>query len=97
MTGDRDAIGKPVWEFFAGVPGQGMRALLDHIYATGERYVGRAQPVRLKKSPQAPAADQSRGAAGLADGAAGPGAQPGAGRARHQCGEVWRCVIRKGG
>jgi PAS domain S-box-containing protein len=47
LVGTRDLIGKRVLEALPEVEGQGFVDLLDHVYRTGEPYVGRAVPVRL--------------------------------------------------
>jgi PAS domain S-box-containing protein len=43
IFGDRDLVGRPVREVFKDLPDQSFGDMLDRIYATGERVVGRAQ------------------------------------------------------
>ncbi|CAN7192828.1 PAS domain S-box protein [Phenylobacterium sp. LjRoot225] len=54
LIGKRDIIGKPHREVFADTLEQAYVEILDRIYATGGRHVARAQPARLKKSPEGP-------------------------------------------
>ncbi len=53
LVGHRDLIGKSVREALPDVAGQGFYELLDQVYATGEPFVGRQLPVRLKREPSA--------------------------------------------
>jgi PAS domain S-box-containing protein len=48
LLGDRPLIGKPVREAVQEVQGQGYFELLDGVYATGQRFVGREAPLRLQ-------------------------------------------------
>lgn len=53
VIGHRDVIGKPSREALPEIAGQGFFELLDHVYATGTPYIGRAQPVRIQAYPGA--------------------------------------------
>ena len=55
MIGDRPLLGRPVREVFPDLEGQGLFELLDAVLATGEPFVGRGVPVRLQRTPDAPA------------------------------------------
>ena len=48
LVGERALTGKPVREALPEVEGQGYFELLDKVYATGERYVGREAALRLQ-------------------------------------------------
>ncbi|HEX5281173.1 MAG TPA: ATP-binding protein [Micropepsaceae bacterium] len=48
LVGTRLLIGRTVREALPEVQGQGYFELLDRVYATGERFVGREAPVRLR-------------------------------------------------
>jgi diguanylate cyclase (GGDEF)-like protein/PAS domain S-box-containing protein len=52
LVGDRDLIGKPVREALPEVEGQGFFEILDHVYQTGETFVGRRLPVFLRRTPE---------------------------------------------
>lgn len=54
LVGQRDILGKPVREALPEVAGQGFFELLDQVYRTGEPYIGREIPVRLRRSPDGP-------------------------------------------
>jgi PAS domain-containing protein len=47
IGGPRDYIGRSVREAFPELEGQGFYELLDQVYATGQRFVARAAPIRL--------------------------------------------------
>jgi PAS domain S-box-containing protein len=47
---DRDVVGKPVREALPEVEGQGFFELLDGVFETGEPFVGRAAPVKLRRA-----------------------------------------------
>jgi PAS domain S-box-containing protein len=49
LVGARDLIGRPVSAALPEVAGQGFVELLDQVYSTGEPFIGRAVPVRLKR------------------------------------------------
>jgi PAS domain S-box-containing protein len=55
MMGKRDVIGKTAREVFPEVEEQGLFALLEQVYTTGERFVARAMPMRIGGSPGRPA------------------------------------------
>jgi len=57
LVGNRALIGKPVRVALPDVEGQGYFELLDKVYATGQRFVGREAPVRLQPSAEAQAHD----------------------------------------
>jgi PAS domain S-box-containing protein len=54
VVGYRQLVGKPVREALPELAGQGFFELLDHVYSTGEAYVGRALPAKLQREPGAP-------------------------------------------
>ncbi|TCZ83633.1 PAS domain-containing protein [Lysobacter sp. N42] len=47
LVGGRDVLGQPVARALPETVGQGFIALLDHVYASGERYVGSRVPIDL--------------------------------------------------
>jgi PAS domain S-box-containing protein len=47
LFGDRDLVGRPIREAMADLPDQSHIEVLDRVYATGERVVGRATPLLL--------------------------------------------------
>lgn len=51
LVGHRQILGKPIRDSLPEVVGQGFLDLLDHVYATGETYVGRGMPVKLQREP----------------------------------------------
>jgi hypothetical protein len=51
LVGDRELVGKPVWEALPEVRGQGFEERLDRVVATGEPYVGREVPVTVARTP----------------------------------------------
>ena len=53
LVGHRNFTGKPVRETLPEIEGQGLFELLDTVYATGARYVGEHQAVRLLRTPGA--------------------------------------------
>ncbi len=53
LIAHRDVIGKTIREALPDLAGQGFYELLDRVYATGERHVGRAAPVTLQRRPGA--------------------------------------------
>ena len=54
LIGHRDVIGKPVREALPEVEGQGFFELLDHVYASGKPFRGKAMRVGLQRMPGAP-------------------------------------------
>jgi signal transduction histidine kinase/CheY-like chemotaxis protein len=54
LLGDRQLIGLTVREAAPEIEGQGFFELLDDVYRSGEPFVGRAQPMRLRRAPNAP-------------------------------------------
>lgn len=48
LVGGRHVVGKPVSEALPEVVAQGFVELLDHVFRTGEPYIGRALPVMLQ-------------------------------------------------
>ncbi len=50
LIGRRDVLGKTVRDALPEITGQGFFELLDNVYATGERYVGSADPALLQRS-----------------------------------------------
>lgn len=55
---DRDILGKPLLEALPEVAGQGFDVLLDRVLATGEPFTVHETPVRLPRTPGAPAEDR---------------------------------------
>lgn len=53
LIGDRDIIGKAVQDVIPDVAGQGFLELLDHVYRTGEAYLGRRVPLVLQATADA--------------------------------------------
>src|SRR5690606_33329475 len=53
LTGHRNLIGKNVREALPEAEGQGFIGLLDHVYRTGETYVGKGIAVDLQRTPDA--------------------------------------------
>jgi len=47
IIGNRDVLGKKVKEALPELEGQGYFELLDHVYNTREKYVGRAMPASI--------------------------------------------------
>ncbi|WP_246158118.1 PAS domain-containing protein [Reyranella soli] len=54
LIAHRDVIGKPIRTALPELAGQGFHELLDRVWRTGERYVGRAAPVMLQRQPGSP-------------------------------------------
>ena len=52
LFGNRDVIGKGVREVFPDTSDQGFHELLDRVYTSGERFVGRDVPIQLMNEPQ---------------------------------------------
>jgi signal transduction histidine kinase/DNA-binding NarL/FixJ family response regulator len=48
LVGQRDLIGRKVRDAFPEIEGQGFFQLLQNVYATGERFVGRQMPIVFK-------------------------------------------------
>jgi PAS domain S-box-containing protein len=53
LVGTRDVIGKQLKDAFPDIAGQGFHELHDTVYRTGQRYLGHAKRVVLKKTPEA--------------------------------------------
>ena len=49
LVGHRQLLGKPVRDALPEIEGQGLYELLDTVYQSGEPYVGRAVPVKLRR------------------------------------------------
>jgi PAS domain S-box-containing protein len=54
LIGHRDVLGRSVRDALPEVEGQGFFELLDNVYTSGEPFVGRAMPVELQRTPDAP-------------------------------------------
>lgn len=54
LVSHRDVLGVPIREALPDIAGQGFYELLDRVYATGEPFVGRAVPISLQRTPNAP-------------------------------------------
>jgi len=52
LFGPRETVGRSAREAFPELEPQGFFELLDQVWATGERYVARAAPVRLRSGPR---------------------------------------------
>ncbi len=50
LVSARPLLGRTVREAFPELSGQGIYELLDHVFATGEPYVGRSRPITLARS-----------------------------------------------
>lgn len=57
LVGGRDVTGKTVREALPEMVAQGFVALLDNVYATGERYLGSGATVKLRREPEGPLED----------------------------------------
>jgi PAS domain S-box-containing protein len=53
LIADRDVIGKTIRQALPELAGQGFHELLDRVWRTGKRYVGHAEPVTLRRGPDA--------------------------------------------
>ncbi len=51
LVGGRDVVGKTVQEAFPELADQGIYELLDQVRSSGQPFVGRSMPVRLKRGP----------------------------------------------
>jgi PAS domain S-box-containing protein len=58
LVGHRNVVGKTVAEALPEIVGQGFIELLDHVFASGEAYVGKAVLVQLQRTPDAPLEDR---------------------------------------
>lgn len=54
VIGHRNVIGKPIREAMPDIEGQGFYELLDTVFTTGERFVGRGVEIELQHAPGAP-------------------------------------------
>ena len=54
LIGGRDVLGRPVREALPEIAGQRFLGLLDHVYASGENYLGRGASVMLHRQPDQP-------------------------------------------
>ncbi len=54
LVGRRDLLNVSVRDALPEVAGQGYFELLDRVYSTGERYVGRDLEVRVQRTPEGP-------------------------------------------
>ena len=54
LVGHRALVGKAVRDALPEVQGQGFFELLDHVYQTGQPFVGHAVPLRVQRDPKAP-------------------------------------------
>ncbi len=54
LIGGRDVLGMPVKEALPEIAGQRFLGLLDHVYRSGETFVGRAASVMLRRQPDQP-------------------------------------------
>jgi PAS domain S-box-containing protein len=54
LVGRRELLDKPIRDALPELAGQGFFELLDRVYTTGQRYVGRDTEVRILRTPNAP-------------------------------------------
>ena len=54
LIGGRDVTGMPVREALPELEGQGFFELLDDVYRSGEPFIGRQQPLLVRRSPGGP-------------------------------------------
>lgn len=54
LIGHRDVIGKTLEEALPELEGQGFSELLDHVYKTGDAFVGREMEIGLQHTPDSP-------------------------------------------
>jgi two-component sensor histidine kinase/PAS domain-containing protein len=54
LIGDRSVVGLTVREALPELEGQGFFELLDTVYRTGEPFIGRQQPLLLRRTPDGP-------------------------------------------
>lgn len=54
LVGHRSIIGKPVREALPELEGQGFYELLDHVYQSGQPFIGRAMPIQVQVDPNSP-------------------------------------------
>ena len=54
LIGGRDVLGRPVREALPEIAGQRFLGLLDHVYSSGENYLGRGASVMLHRQPDQP-------------------------------------------
>jgi len=54
LVGHRALVGKAARDALPEVQGQGFFELLDHVYQTGQPFVGHAVPLRVQRDPNAP-------------------------------------------
>ena len=54
LVGHRALVGKAARDALPEVQGQGFFELLDHVYHTGQPFVGHAVPLRVQRDPNAP-------------------------------------------
>ncbi|WP_314441648.1 hybrid sensor histidine kinase/response regulator [Massilia timonae] len=54
LVGHRALVGKAVRDALPEVRGQGFFELLDHVYQSGQPFVGHAVPLRVQRDPNAP-------------------------------------------
>lgn len=54
LVGNRELVGRSVREALPELAGQGFYELLDNVYATGERVVGKEVPISLARRPGEP-------------------------------------------
>lgn len=53
LVGHRDILGKPVRQALPELDGQGFYELLDHVYESGQPFIGRAMPIQVQAEPHA--------------------------------------------
>ncbi|HPH85687.1 MAG TPA: PAS domain S-box protein [Ferruginibacter sp.] len=52
LIGEKDPIGKSLFENIPGIKGQGYDALLNEVYTSGKSYVGKEVPLTIEKEGQ---------------------------------------------
>jgi PAS domain S-box-containing protein len=58
LAGGRPLLGRPVCEAFPELEDQGFFELLDHVFASGQRYAASQVPVRLRSPAEAAASER---------------------------------------
>lgn len=54
LVGNREIIGKPVWEALPEIAGQGFEELLNDVYTTGKPFITRGMPIAVQIDADGP-------------------------------------------
>ena len=57
LVGNRELVGKPVFEVLPELVSQGYKQLLDQVFATGQPFVGRNLKAAVRRAPDAPVSE----------------------------------------